>query len=81
MKRPLGKNQLATLRALGPYRVCIVGGKKHKSLARRGLCEALGDDSFYAITPDGLRALADAIDRGQLKRWTLDDFKVRKGSS
>lgn len=78
-KQPLGKNQLATLRALGPHLVCIVGSKEHRSLQKRGLVESLGDDgnSFFAITPDGLRSLADAIDSGKLHRWTIDDFKPK----
>jgi len=76
---PLGKNQLATLRTLGPSLCCIVGGKEHRSLAKRGLIQALSDDgdAFFVITPDGLRALADAWDNGKLPRVTLDDFKPR----
>jgi hypothetical protein len=77
--KPLGKNQLAALKSLGPNMACIVGGKEHFSLLKRGLVEALdqdGDSMFmFVITPDGLRALADAIDGGKLPRMTIDDFK------
>lgn len=76
----LGKNQLATLRSLGPHLTCIVGDKTHKSLAAHGLVEALGadGDGFWVITPAGLCALADAIDAGLLPRLTRDNFRTRQ---
>ena len=75
----LGKNQLDFLAGLaGPRRAAIVGDKLLRSLAKSGYIKALGDDSFYVITPDGLRAVADALDSGALKPTTLEDFKSKK---
>lgn len=75
----LGKNQLDLLAGLvGPRRAAIVGDKLTRSLAKSGYLRSLGDDSFYIVTSDGLRAVADALDSGALKPATMEDFKPRK---
>lgn len=80
--RSLCKKQLAALRSLGPNLVCIIGGNEHRSLLKRGLLEALGSDgdSFFAITTNGLRALADALDAGTLPKGTIENFRSRSNS-
>ena len=68
--RPLGNKQRELLGQLGsPGRFLIVGDKVAESLARRGLLAAQGKnaDSFYQITPAGLRALADEWESGRLE--------------
>ncbi|MER9912853.1 hypothetical protein NKJ71_19695 [Mesorhizobium sp. M0050] len=35
-------------------------------------------DSFYVVTADGLRAVADALDSGALAPVTIEDFKAPK---
>lgn len=75
---PLGKNQLDFLMKMsGMGRAVIVGDKLIRSLCDRGLLVALSTegDSFFVLTPNGLRAIADAIDSGALKAPTIDDFK------
>lgn len=72
----LGKNQIAFLAGIaGTGRAVVVGDKLIRSLAKAGCLKALGANSFYVITPAGLRSVADAIDGGALKPTTLDDFK------
>ena len=69
MVRPLGKNQLDDLAILGsPSTFAIVGHKCWRSLARRGLLKPHGDDgdSFFAITPLGLRVLSDELENGRI---------------
>ncbi|RWO22858.1 hypothetical protein [Mesorhizobium sp.] len=74
----LGKNQLNFIAGMCLGRACVVGDKLLRSLAKAGCLKALGSDSFYVITADGLRAVADAIDRGAIPPVTMDAFKSRK---
>lgn len=69
----LGCRQLDHLKTLGPHLIEIVGSPILRSLKKRGLVKALGEDgdSFYCITPDGLRALADAMDDGRVPPMAL----------
>lgn len=81
MARPLGKHQLRLLLQLGsPGMRLVVGDRLSRSLERRGLLRATGgpvktDDGrdlppgLFQITPAGLRALADALERGQLEQF------------
>ena len=65
--RPLGKHQLELLAGLAcPGRALIVPGKVSESLVRRGLLKCYDDGSFSCITPNGLRALADALEAGKV---------------
>lgn len=76
----LGKNQLDFIASMCLGRACIVGDKLLRSLAKSGCLKALGSDSdsFYVITADGLRAVADAMDRGTIPQVTIEAFKPRK---
>jgi hypothetical protein len=68
----LGKHQLKLLAGLGsPFTLLVVGDALSASLVKRGLLEATGrsGDSFFRITPAGLRELADALDRGDLEQF------------
>jgi hypothetical protein len=65
----LGDKQIELLAALGcPTWSMICGDKMLRRLAALGLLRPLGDDSFFCITPAGLRALADALDAGRIKQ-------------
>lgn len=62
----LGKNQLSTLKMLGcPSAAQVVGCNVSRSLERRGLLRS-DNDSFFCITPAGLRVLADALEAGRI---------------
>ena len=68
--RPLGSKQRELLGALAsPARLLIVGNTVAESLTRRGLLAPQGNkgDSFYQITPAGMRALADEWEAGRLE--------------
>lgn len=74
----LGKHQLNFLAGMaGTGSAVIVGDKLVRSLAKRGLLRSLSEkgSSFYTITPDGLRAVADALDSGALPMTTIDNFR------
>lgn len=74
----LGAKQLDFLAGMaGTQKAVIVGDKLIRSLQDRGLMVALGKErnSFFTITPAGLRAVADALDSGALKALTFDDLK------
>jgi hypothetical protein len=71
--RPLGKLQLERLMGLAsPSMMLVVGDALSKSLVKRGLLKANFPDTpeaWHRITPDGLRALADAYEAGQLAQF------------
>jgi len=68
----LGIRQLETLRAVGTHAALVVPDKTSRRLCALGLMVAHGDDgSFAAITPAGLRALADAVDAGRLTLFEM----------
>ena len=68
----LGNRQLELLRALGTNSALIVPCARSRRLCELGLLRAHADDgAFAAITPAGLRALADAAERGK-----IDLFKM-----
>jgi hypothetical protein len=66
----LGRQQLDSLMVLGaPSRVLIAPiGKVERSLQRRGLVAPHAGGPSLRITPAGLRALADALEAGELDR-------------
>jgi hypothetical protein len=70
MTRPLGKLQLERLMGLGsPSMLMVVGDAVSKSLVNRGLLRPNfpdTPDAWHRITPNGLRALADAYEAGKL---------------
>lgn len=70
MTARLGKNQLRLLMQLAdPNRFVVIGDKLVWSLVHRGLLAPHGPDGegLFQITPNGWRALADAVDRGALE--------------
>lgn len=65
----LGSRQRNLLAALArPSLFLVVGDKVARSLSDRGLLAPHGNDSLYAITPAGLRCLADELDAGRIKQ-------------
>lgn len=60
----LGKHQLALLRSLAGSLTVIVADKTTRSLCARGLMVEQQEGAFVHVTPDGLRALADAAEQG-----------------
>lgn len=67
MTRPLGKHQLRLLRVLAQGGLLVVPNKVSDSLERRGLAERLKPDAMVYITPDGHRAIADAMESGRIE--------------
>lgn len=71
--RPLGKHQLQLLLGLAsPSMLLIVGNDLSKSLVKRGLLKPRlrkRPEAWHAITPAGMRVLADAYETGQLKQF------------
>jgi hypothetical protein len=69
----LGKNQLHRLLGLAsPGMMLVVGGDRvSNSLVKRGLIGPRTDDpnAFLGITPNGMRALADAFEAGELQQF------------
>lgn len=73
----LGKNQLQFLAGMAHVNsAVVVPDKLTKALVKRGLLVALASDgeSCLAITPDGYRAIADALGAGSLVRPPLKDW-------
>jgi hypothetical protein len=62
----LGKNQLRLLRTLCAGMSVIVPDKLTRSLCDRGLMREAVPGAFVGVTANGLRALADAADRGEV---------------
>ena len=77
--RPLGKHQLCLLATMAsPFSLLIVGDRVSKSLVNRGLLEphfARDDDAFHGISPAGLRAVARAMERGELEQFLDPKFQ------
>ena len=78
----LGKHQLCLLASMAsPFNLLIVKDKIAMSLVRRGLLEPRDfpkrddDDAFFGITPAGLRAVADALQSGQLEQFYNPKFQ------
>lgn len=76
--KPLGKRQLeALMRLASPGVAIVVPDKVDRSLERRGYLKPLTgrSDGFLRITPAGLRALADAFERGELEQFLHDLYR------
>ena len=80
----LGKHQLALLATMGsPFMLLVVSDKLSRSLVHRGLLEPRrpprrsdkDDGGFFGITPAGLRALADALEGGDLEQFYDEQFE------
>ena len=71
MTRPLGKHQRDALAAVAdPTVAAISTGAVWRTLAKRGFVRPLASDqdSFFVITPAGLRTLADELEAGRIKQ-------------
>lgn len=79
MSARLGKNQLKLLRALAGCMTVIVADKTTRSLCARGLMVEQSPGAFVHVTPDGLRALADAAERGDVRLGSLPSTQKREG--
>lgn len=76
MTRPLGKRQIEALADLGPQHIYIVTGAGHRSLIARGLVSDDGKGGWPELTPAGYRALADALERGQIEPLKFRCFRA-----
>lgn len=79
---PLGKHQIELLRQMAnPWLRLIVGDKTTESLVKRGLLapRSKDKDSFYQITPAGMRAVADLWEAKKIKFERPKKPKRRKG--
>lgn len=70
----LGPKQLALLRTVGTSSALVVASATSRRLCALGLMRAHGTDgSFAAITPAGLRALADAAEAGRIELFAMPE--------
>lgn len=76
----LGKKQLGLLRSMCCGLAVIVPDKMTRRLCARGFMQEAAPDSFVFVTADGLRALADAADRGEVELFTMPP-KARTASA
>lgn len=68
----LGRRQLELLRKIGCLSALVVPSATSRRLCELGLMKSHGDDgSFAAITPAGLRAVADAADAGKIELFKM----------
>jgi len=75
----LGKRQLQFLRGVGVGAAVVVPNRYSRRLCEVGLMKAHGaDGSFAAITPAGLRALADAAEAGRITLFQMPIVKWNK---
>jgi len=73
----LGKRQIQMLQSVGTTSAMIVPCATSKRLCEMGLMMAHGPDgSFAAITPDGLRVLADAVDAGKACLFVMPERRA-----
>ncbi|MFA1674800.1 hypothetical protein ACDY97_19045 [Rhizobium mongolense] len=71
----LGTRQLELLRTVGTTSALVVLDNVSRRLCALGLMKTMGKDgdSFACITPNGLRALADAVDAGRIKLFVMPE--------
>lgn len=70
----LGIRQLRLLRTVGTHSALVVPDGRSRRLCELGLLESHGGDgSFAAITPAGLRALADAAEAGKIDLFKMPE--------
>lgn len=82
----LGKHQLCLLATMAsPFSLLIVADKVSRSLVKHGVLaphllkktkKPKDEDAFFGITPVGLRAVAFALETGQLNQFV--DQKYRR---
>lgn len=71
----LGRNQLRMLANISPRQAYVVPCRITRSLVKRGLMAATPSGAMAHITPAGLRALADAAERGDVNLFSLEQIK------
>lgn len=71
----LGTRQLKLLRTVGTTSALVVPDNISRRLCDLGLMKAMGKDgnSLACITPNGLRALADAVDAGRIDLFKMPE--------
>ncbi len=75
-KPHLGPKQLALLSTIGTTRILMTPSKRAVRLAELGFVKIDRPDGCGAvITPNGLRALADAVDAGRYQLPTMKGGK------
>lgn len=77
----LGRKQLTFLANMaGTGFAVVVGDAFIRRLVAHGCLRPLGPegDSFFVVTPAGLRAVADALDAGTIPAVTIDAFKPKE---
>ncbi|MBO6759298.1 MAG: hypothetical protein JJ902_23445 [Roseibium sp.] len=72
----LGNRQLALLRTVGTTDALVGATKRSRRLSARGLMREARPGGLVHITPEGLRALADAADAGRI---SLDPTPEKRG--
>lgn len=73
----LGKRQIQMLQSVGSTSAIIVPCPTSRRLCEMGLMKSHGPNgSFAAITPDGLRALADAADAGKAHLFVMPERRA-----
>ncbi len=73
----LGKRQIQMLQSVGSTSAIIVPCPPSRRLCEMGLMKSHGPNgSFVAITPDGLRALADAVDAGKAHLFVMPERRA-----
>lgn len=73
----LGPRQLELLRNVGTTSALVIASKRSRHLCELGLMKSNFESGNFAhITPDGLRALADAVDAGRIQLFTDPKYKA-----
>jgi hypothetical protein len=74
----LGRHQLCLLATMGsPFSLLVIRDKVSQSIESRGLLAPSRKDGLFGITPQGLRTLADALERGELEPFFDGRFRER----
>lgn len=73
----LGIRQLELMRACGTCRAILVGDRMTDRLCELGMMKSHSRDGngVVALTPAGLRALADAAEAGRIDIFTMPERK------
>lgn len=77
----LGRKQLDMLALIGGVqRAIVVPDAVTRSLCKRGLMTSGGTktDGFLVLTSAGYRAIADAMDSGDITRQPVEEWNKRK---
>ena len=72
----LGHRQLAMLRAVGTTAALVVPCATSRRLVALGLMASEPDGHMAHITPNGLRALADAAEAGRVELFVMPERRT-----